>query len=44
MGIGNTKIMTSVIIEKPAFAYQFMVILMQVPGIVLSHARATGVH
>jgi hypothetical protein len=44
MGIGNTNIITSVAMEKPAFAYQFMVMLMQVPGIVLSHARATGVH
>jgi hypothetical protein len=35
---------TSVAMEKPAFAYQFIVILMQVPGIDLSQARGRGVH
>lgn len=34
----------SVAIEKPALAYQFMVRLMQVPGMVLSQARGMGVH
>jgi len=44
MGMGNNRMMTSVAIEKPAFTYQFMVMFIHVPGIVLSHARATGVH
>jgi hypothetical protein len=44
IGIGNNRMMTSVAIEKPALAYQFIVMLIHVPGIDLSHARATGVH
>jgi hypothetical protein len=35
---------TSVAIEKPALAYQFAVMLMHVPGMVLSHALGIGVH
>lgn len=34
----------SVAIEKPAFAYQLPVTLMQVPGMDLSQARSIGVH
>lgn len=44
IGIGSSRMMASVAIEKPALAYQFMVMLIHVPGIDLSHARATGVH
>jgi hypothetical protein len=44
IGIGSSKIMASVAIENPALAYQFIVMLIHVPGIDLSHARATGVH
>ena len=44
IGIGNIRMITSVAIEKPALAYQFIVILIHDPGIDLSHARATGVH
>ena len=44
IGIGNSRIITSVAIEKPALAYQFLVISIHVPVIVLSQARATGVH
>ena len=36
--------MISVAIENPAFAYQFAVISMQDPGMVLFQALATGVH
>lgn len=36
--------MMSVAIEKPAFAYQLVVISMHDPGMVLFQARATGVH
>lgn len=34
----------SVAIENPAFAYQFMVSEIQVPGIVLSQALGIGLH
>jgi hypothetical protein len=36
--------MKSVAIEKPALAYQLVVMSMHDPGIDLSQARVTGVH
>lgn len=36
--------MISVAIEKPALAYQLVVMSMHDPGIALFQARATGVH
>ncbi len=44
IGIGNTRMMTSVAMLNPAFAYQFFGMDMQVPGIDLFQARGTGVH
>ncbi len=43
MKIGNTSMIKSVVMENPAFAYQFLVMLMQVPGIALFHARGIAV-
>jgi hypothetical protein len=43
-GIGINNMMTSVAIEKPAFANQFCVILIHVPGMLLFQARGIGVH
>lgn len=37
IGMGNSKMMISVAIEKPAFTYQLLVISVQVPGIVFLH-------
>lgn len=42
--MGSTRIIISVAIEKPAFAYQLLVILMHVPGTDLSQALLIGVH
>lgn len=42
--IGSAKMITSVAIEKAALAYQLAVMLIQVPGMDLSHALGTGVH
>lgn len=36
--------MMSVIIEKPALAYQLVVMSIHEPEMVLSQARATGMH
>lgn len=41
---GSAMMRISVAIENPAFAYQFIVSEIQVPGIVLSQALGIGVH
>ncbi len=43
MNIGSISMIKSVAMENPAFAYQFFVMLMQVPGIALFHARGIAV-
>jgi hypothetical protein len=44
IGMGRIKMIKSVAIEKPALAYQFCVMSIQVPGMVLLYAFGTGVH
>jgi len=42
--MGSARMRTSVAMEKPALAYQFLVKSIQVPATVLSQARGTGLH
>lgn len=42
--MGSPRIIKSVAIENPELAFQFDAMSIHVPGIDLSHARATGVH
>lgn len=41
---GSAMMSMSVAMENPAFAYQFLVRLIQVPGMDLSQARGMGLH
>jgi len=42
--MGSARMIKSVAMENPELAFQLDEMLIQVPGIDLSHARATGVH